>query len=404
MFRIGKIEMKYSVFAYSKKGCRTAARIIELLKDEEVLAWCPARLLEEKNEEELQSGQAEASEQNEKELRTGRTEASESKIHPGDVFQPIPKLFRPFYGERFADSDAMIFVGACGIAVREIAPFVKSKKTDPAVLCVDDRAQYVIPVLSGHIGGANELAAGLAKELGALAVITTATDINNKFSVDAWAARNGLVIDNMKAAKDVSAIILDQDIPLYCELPVSGVYPKGTYPWRPAKISDAAPEENGNCPAGFAPRLGIYISWKKGNPFAETLRLIPKVLTIGIGCRKGIKKEAVQRAVEEVLAESHIDIRAVREAASIDIKSEEQGLLDYCEERGWPIRFYPADELQAVKGEFSPSAFVQSVTGVDNVCERAAMTESDELLVRKTALDGVTVAVGLHRQTVSFSG
>ena len=354
--------MKYSVFAYSRKGCETAERVLKTLEGQEAAAWCPARLLDDPEEgRELQKR-----------------------------FSPIPKLFRPFYGERFADADVLIFVGACGIAVREIAPFVKSKKTDPAVLCVDDHARFVIPVLSGHIGGANEAAAALAEKLRSIPVITTATDISSRFSVDAWAARNGLVIDSMKAAKDVSAAILERDLPLYSELSVEGPLPNGIFAWDPEQFEETLP-------------LGIYVGWRTKKPFEETLRLIPKDLILGIGCRKGTKKEEIRDAVSQVFSENELDLRAVESAASIDLKAEEEGLLSWCAEQKLDIRFYSAEELQAVKGSFASSDFVKSVTGVDNVCERSALIGARDLIVKKTKKDRVTIAVAAKRRILTFT-
>ena len=229
--------MRAAVFAYSRQGCRTAGRVLSALSGEELRAYTMERFSE-----------------------------------PG--FLPLGRPARGFYGELFSSSDALVFVGSCGIAVREIAPHVKDKRTDPAVICIDELGRYVIPLLSGHIGGANELARRLASALGAEAVVTTATDINNRFSVDAWAAKQGFVIDDMAAAKAVSAAVLERAVPLSSDFPVAAPYPAGTEP-------------------GSSGELGICISFVKKSPFKRTLRLIPRILHLGIGCRRGTPAGAI---------------------------------------------------------------------------------------------------------------
>ena len=338
--------MIFSVFAYSRRGCETARRVMDLLAGEQCRGYTM-----------------------EKFQQTG--------------FSPIEKPSGAFYGEKFSASDALIFVGSCGIAVREIAPHVRDKKTDPAVLCIDELGTYVIPILSGHIGGANDLAQRLAAELGALPVITTATDINGKFSVDAWAARNGYAISSMALAKAVSAEILEHPVPLKSDFPIRSQLPSGIV-------------------AADSGELGILLSWKTDRPFQRTLRLIPQVLHLGIGCRRDTPKEAIAAAVDQVLEQYGIDPRAISCAASIDLKAQEQGLLAFCRERALPITFYTAQELRAVPGEFTKSQFVSSITGVDNVCERAAMVGAQMLIVRKTACSGVTVAVAAEHREVNF--
>ena len=111
-------------------------------------------------------------------------------------------------GHHFKTDDGLVFVGACGIAVRSIAPYVVSKKSDPAVLVVDECGKFVISLLSGHLGGANALALKTAEILGAEPVVTTATDLHDRFAVDVFAKNNHCAIFNMKAAKEVSAAIL----------------------------------------------------------------------------------------------------------------------------------------------------------------------------------------------------
>ena len=338
--------MKIVLFAYSRQGCRTARAVMSLFSQDEVSAYTIERF-EEKG------------------------------------FDPIPRQSKSFYGELFSRADALIFIGSCGIAVREIAPHVRDKLTDPAVVCIDELGHFVIPLLSGHIGGSNELSLKIAAELNATAVITTATDINNRFSVDAWAAENDFVIDNIHRAKTVSAAILERDIPLSCDFAIITDLPSGVV-------------------SGNSGELGICISYRKRMPFDQTLRLIPKILHIGIGCRRGISASAIREAVREVLERNELDHKAVKCVASIALKADEEGLLKYCEAIGLTPVFYSSAELLEAPGEFTPSAFVQSVTGVDNVCERAALMGADKLIVRKTVLYGVTVAVAAETLEVRF--
>ena len=295
-------------------------------------------------------------------------------------FLPIQKSV---YGREFSQKDALIFVGAAGIAVREIAPYVRDKKTDPAVLCIDERARFVIPLLSGHIGGANRLAMQLSAALGAIAVITTATDVNGKFAVDEFAARNGCAISDMQLAKQFAAEILERDLPLLSAFPIGTALPGGVVP-------------------GTGGDLGVYIGCDLKSPFSKTLRLIPKKLRVGVGCRRGTSEAAIEAAIREVFAENRLDLRAVSGVFSIDLKKDEPGLLAACRENGWPVRFYTAEQLRAVPGEFTKSSFVSSVTGVDNVCERAALLGAETLLVRKAAQSGVTVAVAAEHWEVRF--
>lgn len=338
--------MKIAVFAYSRQGCKTARRVIAHFADQEIQAYTMERFEE--------AG-----------------------------FLPICRPSKSFYGPIFNNVDAMVFVGSVGIAVREIAPHVRDKATDPAVISIDELGRFSVPLLSGHIGGANALALDLANALGAIPVITTATDINKKFSVDAWAARKGLVIASLSRAKAVSAAILEQDMPLKSDYPIVTNLPGGVV------LADSGD-------------VGIRISVFKDEPYKQTLRLIPKILHLGIGCRKGTPVETIREAVDEVLLEHNIDQRAIKCAASIDLKKEEPGLLEFCAEQMLPVQFYTAGELKAVPGEFTPSVFVQSITGVDNVCERSALIGAEKLIVRKTALNGVTVALAAEHMEVRF--
>lgn len=282
------------------------------------------------------------------------------------------------------DRDALIFVGACGIAVRAVAPHVADKRRDPAVLCVDEAARFVVPILSGHIGGANRLAVHLAAALGATPVVTTATDVNGRFAVDAWAAEHGFAIGDMALAKRVSAEILTRDIPFCIDRPAPEMaLPPGLY-W--ADTGD----------------LGVCVSVRAVHPFAQTLLLAPKALRLGLGCRRGTPAAAVEAAIRKVFEAHRLNIDAVAEAATIDVKADEPGLADCCRARGWPLRFLTAEALAAVRGAFSGSDFVRQTVGVDNVCERAAAASGGRIVVPKTAVGGVTVAVAELEWGIDF--
>ena len=336
--------MTTSLFAYSRKGLETAKAIAACIGGETVL-FTAERLA-------------------------------------GDGAEPIPRPSRDFFAERFASCGALIFVCSCGIAVRSVAPFVRSKTADPAVLAVDELGRFVIPLLSGHIGGANALAERIAAAIGAVAVVTTATDSNGRFSVDEWAAQNGFHLSDMGAAKAVSAAILERDVPILSDLPIAGELPPGLM------------RGEGE--------TGIYVTYTTGEPFRTTLRVVPPCVSLGIGCRKGVPKEAIREAVDAVLSENGVDPHAVKTVASIDLKSGEAGLLDWCREAGLPVSFYSAEELNAARGPVSSSEFVRSVTGVDCVCERAALMGAERLIISKTARQGVTIAAALIDTEVRF--
>ena len=289
----------------------------------------------------------------------------------------------PEYVGTVFDRDALVFVGAAGIAVRAIAPHAANKRSDPAVLCVDEAGQFVIPLLSGHIGGANALARRLAAALNAIPVVTTATDVNGRFSVDAWAAERGMAITSMALAKRVSAEILTRDIPFWSDAPMPEALPEGLV-W----------ENRGP--------LGICVSVRDLKPFGETLLLAPKALRLGLGCRRGATRDAIEAAIETALSAHGLRVEAVAGAASIDVKANEEGLLACCRAHGWPVEFLSADRLNAVPGAFTKSEFVKDTVGVDNVCERAAAHRGGRLIVRKTAQGGVTVAVAEEEWRVEF--
>ena len=216
-----------------------------------------------------------------------------------ETFNNVSSLVRDI----FKKYNAIVFVGACGIAVRSIAPYVKDKAKDPAVVVVDEKGNFAIPILSGHIGGANDLAEKIAALTSGVAVITTATDINKKFSVDTFAVRNNLHIGDTKLIKEISSRILNEKkVGLYTDYELKNV-------------PDCFEESN---------EVGICISDDDKKPFRTTLNLMPKNVVLGIGCRKGC--ETVEESILAFLKVNGVSVYSLFAVATVDIKKNEKGI------------------------------------------------------------------------------
>ncbi|MGN1412179.1 MAG: cobalt-precorrin 5A hydrolase [Oscillospiraceae bacterium] len=276
----------------------------------------------------------------------------------------------------FEEYQGLIFIGACGIAVRCIAPYIKSKLTDIPVVVCDELGKYAIPILSGHLGGANELANQVAKITGGLPIITTATDINDKFAVDVWAKDNNLAILEPPKIKDISSAILDN-------------IPVGFY----SNISIVKPKD-----LTYSNKIGIAVSNRVDiSPFENTLHLLPRNLVLGIGCKKFASMINIENLVLDTLDTLNFSILSIKKVCSIDLKSNEIGLLEFCSKYAIEVKFFSSNELNSIQGDFSKSKFVESVTNVDCVCERSAIRGSNngKLIQKKIAQNGVTLAIAI---------
>lgn len=274
--------------------------------------------------------------------------------------------------ELFLHQDALLFIGAAGIAVRSIASFVANKLSDPAVLVMDEDMEHVIPLLSGHVGGANELARQLAVVCGVEPVITTATDRKDVFSVDTFAKNNQLTIVEKDEIKHLSAALL-----------------------------------KGEPIGALTPECGFVVSKEiKGYPFSHTLHLVPQDFVVGIGCKKDKPFEQLKEFLQDIFKENGWSIYRIRAFASIDMKAHEKGLVTLAKQIGVPFLTFPADVLADQKGDFSHSDFVEQTIGVGNVCERSAMAAAvsegwmdadaifdDYSMLRKHSRDGMTISV-----------
>ena len=247
---------------------------------------------------------------------------------------------RDWTGKAFAESRALVFIGAAGIAVRASAPYLTGKAADPAVVAVDECARFAVPLLSGHLGGANALAREIALLCGAEAVITTATDRNGVFAFDEWARVQGLRVADPGRIRAVSAKLLaGETVTLRSAFPIDGEPPNGV------RLTESEEAD-------------VWVDVRAH----DALTLVPPVLVLGVGCRRNTAPETLE--------------------ARFAALCRETGILP------------EAEELAALEGEYSASAFVEQTTGVDNICERAAAKAAQgPLRVRKQAGEGVTFAL-----------
>lgn len=284
----------------------------------------------------------------------------------------------------FENNNVLIFIGAVAIAVRCISPYLKSKTEDSPVIVVDEKGKYVIPILSGHIGGANPIAINISKFIGADAVITTATDLNGVFAVDTWAKTSGYHIVNPDMIKNISSSLLHgHEIGLYSEFPIEGGFPLGI-----------TLNENS--------KSGIVISRYPKCIYENTLMLIPKAFVLGIGCRRNVDVKIFEELILSCLEENKISIHEVMAISTIDIKSDEVAINKFVNKYGIASHFFTANQLRDAKGEFHSSEFVQNIVGVDNVCERACSLLGDKIVLNKQVLGGVTLAVSMINWNVNF--
>lgn len=295
----------------------------------------------------------------------------------------------------FVQYDGLVFIAAAGIAVRLIAPYVTSKLHDPAVLCIDEQGKFVVSLLSGHIGGANALTKLLADCIAACPVITTATDVGERFSPDSFAAANHLKIESMDMAKEIAAaIVRGEKIGLFSEFPCTHI-PRELVPAEYAVKGDMSEEQ--------IPVNGICISREPMEmPFCNTLYLTPKNMILGVGCKRNTKPDIFEAFILKKLTGHGIAMDSVRCICSIDLKKGEEAILQFARKYHIPFETCSAKALMEVQGEFTASAFVEETTGADNVCERSAMRYGGRLVLNKQAENGITLAVAEAEIKIDF--
>lgn len=285
-------------------------------------------------------------------------------------------------GRLVKEYEGIVFISSTGIAVRAIAPHIKSKDRDPAVVVIDNFGRYVISLLSGHLGGANELTVKLSEHLGAEPVITTATDILGIIAPDVIASENGLIIDSLKDAKEIAALLVDGK--------------------RVAFIDE---ENKIGLPAGYCDNLDeasgiVYVTSNISDVsrFTQsglrTLKLIRKNIVLGIGCRKEYSSEKMLEKVLQNLYLQKIDSRAVGVISTIEVKKNENAILELAEYFKVDLKIFSKDEIKEIQHKYEGSDFVEKSIGVRAVCEPCVELSGGELLTGKISCDGMTLCIG----------
>lgn len=269
----------------------------------------------------------------------------------------------------FNEYDLHIFVAATGAVVRIIDGKFRSKDTDPAVITVDDHANFVISLLSGHLGGANEECERIADGIGAIPVITTASDVGGKIAVDIFSQKIKAKLEDLEGAKRVTSLIVNGE-------KVSLHLPKNI----------VTHDENS---AG-----AIIVSNRKN---IEISKVIPQNIFIGIGCKRGTAKEHIVEKLKYAMDKQNLELSSIKMAASAWVKSDETGLLEAMSELGIPIKFFDKEEILKYENLIEEkSEFVKKTIGVYGISEPCAFMASSgkgKFLVKKMKLDGMTLSI-----------
>lgn len=297
----------------------------------------------------------------------------------------------PLVGETWGRYGRHVFVAAAGIAVRAIAPLLRGKDRDPAVVVVDQRGRFAVSLVSGHLGGANALAREVAAVASGQAVVTTATDVEGVPAVDDLARERGLAVADTAPIKAVNVALMAGD-------PIQVCDPEG---W--LGLAQAGPEWAGRLAwvpdlGAWAPgRPGVAVSWRVAPPQPGMLVLHPPCLCVGVGCRRGAPAGEIAAALRAVLDDEGLALASVVSLGTVAEKQDEEGLLAAAASLGKGLFFFAAGDLAEVATP-NPSARVEARMGTPSVCEAAALmlSGSDALVVEKRVVGNVTVAVAVQ--------
>lgn len=291
----------------------------------------------------------------------------------------------------FNEYDAIIAIMASGIIIRSIAPFITSKTSDPAILNIDDNGKFVVSMLSGHLGGANKLTNKIAELIGGTPVITTSTDVNNRLGIDTLANDLYFSIESYENILPINKAILEGREVIF------ELNKRSDFTFLYEYINNNTLE------------IDVFINFSNEVPIDQinviiddkSLILKKQNLIVGIGCRKGKSKEEIEKGILDALKTLNLSINRVNQISSADVKKNEDGLLDLAKSYNIPITFIESDAIKNFSfDDISESEFVKSKFGIGGVCEPSALIlagEDSKLIYKKTAFNGVTIAIALSK-------
>ena len=302
----------------------------------------------------------------------------------------------------FAEVDGLVCIMAAGIAVRALGPVLRGKDVDPAVVVLDEAGRFAVSLLSGHLGGANDLARELAELTGGQAVITTATDVAGLPAWDDVARRAGCTVEPLSQVKVLNGLLLrgesitlvDRDGTVAAAFSgVPGVRRCGTFAEALQVGAAGTVFVTNRCLPGVPDRPNLLV-------------LRPRNLVVGIGCNRGTSAEEIRTVVAGELERAFLALESVAGLATIDAKADEPGLRAFARNLGLPIEYHSAERLNAVAAPAPPSAHALAAVGARGVCEPAALLSAGaaSLLVNKRKNGNVTVAVAEIRSPVPGDG
>lgn len=290
--------------------------------------------------------------------------------------------------EAMGKHKGVIFISSTGIAVRAIAPYLRGKDKDPGVVVVDVSNNYSISLISGHIGGANDLALEVSKILNNTHIITTATDNLGVVAPDMIAIKNSLVIESLKKAKTIAMLLVNGEVIGFKDDRNLIDIPSGY-----KKLENI--EENSVWITNrVIPKNNLNNSVLDNN---KILRLIRKDIVLGIGCRKGIESERLEEFIMRILHENNIDPRSVLKIGSIDVKKDEKAIKDLKDKLECEFKTFSKDEILKIQHKFEGSDFVEKTLGVRSVSEPSVELMGGDIIVSKIKSNGMTLTIGCLR-------